>query len=155
MVILRGTPRGFRFRRPWPDLDRLRGQIEDLFQYLAGAAEGLRSEHAGVYPLVNLEEDAEKLYLSAEMPGVAPEEVELSVESESLTLRGERKIPETGEKVNYHRREREAGLFRRVITLPVKIEAEKVQAVVKDGVLRVTLPKAAEARPRQIAVKGA
>jgi HSP20 family protein len=78
--------------------------------------------------------------------------VDLSVEGDSLTLRGERKIPEAGEKVSYHRREREAGVFRRVITLPVKVEADKVRAAMKNGILSVTLPKAAEAKPKQIVV---
>jgi len=107
---------------------------------------------AGVFPLLNMYEDPDNLYVTAELPGVPAQDLELSVEKNNLTIRGERKIPEAGEKVNYHRREREAGIFRRVISLPSPVDSERVAAVSKNGVLTITLPKAAESKPRQIPI---
>jgi HSP20 family protein len=106
----------------------------------------------GVYPQVNLSEDDDNLYVKAEVPGVESGDIELSVEEDSLILRGERKIV-LPEKVNLHRRERTGGVFRRKINLPARIATTKVTAEVKNGVLRVTLPKAPEAKPRAIKVK--
>lgn len=152
MAILRWTPGPYGFRAPWRELERVRNQMSGLLDSLSGAVEAPWRSGVGVFPLLNLEEDADNLYLTAELPGLSGQDVDLSVEGDSLTLRGERKIPEAGEKVSYHRREREAGVFRRVITLPMKVEADKVRAAMKNGILSVTLPKAAEAKPKQIAV---
>ena len=87
------------------------------------------------------------------MPGIEPDDIEVHVEGDTLTLRGERKLPEAGEGVNYHRREREGGRFRRIVTLPVRIDPNGVEAAFKNGVLNIVLPKAAEARARQIKVR--
>jgi len=153
MAIIRWTPGRLGIRTPWTELERLRHQMEGLFDSLTGSAEKRGLTGAGVFPLINLSEDADNLYLTAELPGVGAEALEMSIENEKLTLRGERRIAEADQRVNYHRREREAGFFRRVISLPVRVDADKVQATTKNGVLQVTLPKAAEAKPRQIAIK--
>jgi HSP20 family protein len=71
----------------------------------------------------------------------------------NLIIKGNRKIPPEGEKISYHRREREAGTFRRIISLPSYFDSNKVKASCKDGLLTVTLPKASEAKPRQIKVE--
>ena len=152
MAIFRWTPGPYGFRSPWRDLERLRHQMSGVLDSLSSAVEAPWRPGVGVFPLINLEEDADNLYLTAELPGLSGQDVDLSVEGDSLTLRGERKIPEAGEKVNYHRREREAGVFRRVIALPVKVDTEQVGAEMKNGILEVTLPKAAEAKPKQIVV---
>ena len=154
MTILRWTPRQPGWRPGWPDMDRLRNQLEGL---LESASETLGARvigGAGVYPLLNLSEDEDHLYLTAELPGVSAEDLDISIHGDSLTLRGERKIPETDKKVNYHRREREAGFFRRGVNLPVKIDSEHVKATVVNGILSMTMPKAAEAKARQIKVEG-
>lgn len=101
---------------------------------------------------MNVSEDAENLYLYAELPGIKPEDIEISVEGESVTLRGERKL-QAAQNVSYHRRERESGRFRRIITLPTRINTEAVNAHFKNGVLKIVLPKAEEAKPKQIKVK--
>ena len=108
---------------------------------------------SGVYPMINLEEDESSLYVTAELPGISVEDLSLSVHNDSLSLRGERKIPEVDEKINYHRRERKEGFFRRVISLPVKVDADNVSAEIKNGILHVILPKAEEAKPRQITIR--
>jgi HSP20 family protein len=98
-------------------------------------------------------EDQDNYYVRAELPGVKTDELGISVTGDTLTLSGERKLPEESEKASYHRREREAGSFSRVISLPTRLDVDKVKALAEDGVLTVVLPKAESAKPRQIAVK--
>ncbi len=106
------------------------------------------------YPPVNLYETGEAYVLTAELPGIAPEDLEISLEGSTVTLRGERKpTPEEGASV--HRRERPSGAFRRAFDLPVPIDGDNVEAVHRNGVLTLRLPKAPEHRPRQISVKAA
>ncbi len=143
----------FRFASPADPLNewqRLARRMDDLFQALGPSG----ADWPGVYPPVNLSEDADRLYLRAELPGVAAKDLEISVEGENLILKGKRSYDEP-EGVSYHRRERTAGVFRRVITLPVQVQADKVAASLKDGVLTINLPKADEVKPRQIQVVAA
>jgi HSP20 family protein len=108
----------------------------------------------GVYPPVNLHETAEGYILTAEIPGVAPESVDVSIEGSTVTLSGERKIDvAAGDGTAVHRRERQSGTFRRAFELPSKIDLDAAKATHKNGVLTLRLPKAAEAKPRQIAIE--
>lgn len=153
MTIIRWSPRQFELRSPFRELERLRNQVENLFDSFTGSSEGRGVRRMGVYPLLNLTEDSDSLYVTAELPGVNPVDLELSIEQDKLILRGERKITEAGENVNYHRRERDAGFFRRVVSLPVKVDTNRVTAATKNGILTVTLPKAEEVKPRQIKIE--
>ncbi len=153
MAILRWTPASVGRRVPGRELDRLKDQVEGLFENLLSAVEGVSLGRSGVYPLLNMTEDPDHVYVTAELPGVSASDLELFIENDNLTLRGERKIVEADKRVNYHRREREAGFFRRTIALPVKVDAAGVSAAMKDGILTVTLPKAVEAKPRKISVE--
>ena len=152
MTILRWTPKFAPTSTPWREIDRLRQQVEGL---LDGFVEGVDSirKAPGVYPHLNLAEDDDNLYLTAELPGVSPDDIELNIQGDSLTLRGERKIKEADSGMNYHRRERDSGYFRRVVNLPVRINAEKAEASAKNGILKVVLPKADEAKARMISVQ--
>jgi HSP20 family protein len=132
-------------------MGQLKKEMDRVFSDFSGR--GVSPHRAGVFPPINVSEDGENLYVSSELPGIEPGDIDISVEGETLTLRGERKLPETGEGVNYHRREREAGRFRRIVSLPARIDPDGVEAVFKNGVLRIVLPKAAEARPKQVKVK--
>lgn len=113
-------------------------------------APGLAS-WSGVYPPVNFYEDDDHYYLTAELPGVDPADLDISVVGETLTLGGQRKI-EVGDQVSFHRRERTEGRFRRVITLPGLVKADQIEATAQNGLLNITLPKADEIKPRQIKV---
>jgi HSP20 family protein len=104
------------------------------------------------YPRVNLREDADSFYVEALLPGVDPKTLEATVLGNSLTIAGERQNG-VGENVTWHRRERGTGRFLRTIDIPAEVDAERVQADYRDGVLRVTLPKAPSARPRRIEIK--
>lgn len=115
------------------------------------ASEAART--AGVFPLTNVTEDADNFYVYAELPGMDPADINISITGKTLSLSGERKIdPEEG--ASYHRKERKGGQFNRTITLKTNVDAAKVEANFVHGVLTVVLPKAEEAKPRQIAVKG-
>lgn len=137
---------------PFDELERLRRQMD----LLSGGFTGGRLTSmpaAGVFPLMNITEDKDNYYVRAELPGLRADDFELSVTGDTLSISGERKMPAEDEKAQYHRREREAGKFSRIVTLPAQLNTGKVEASCADGVLTVTLPKAEEAKPRQIAVK--
>ena len=89
----------------------------------------------------------------AELPGLNAEGLNIAVSGINLTISGERKIPSEGDNVRYHRREREAGSFSRIIALPDDVEVDNVVAGLVEGVLTITVPKAEEAKPKQITVK--
>jgi len=142
--------------RPWggfDELDRMRRDVDRLFEGLAGRF--FREPSAGVFPLTNITENDSQYYVRAELPGMVSDEIDISVTGDSLSISGERKIRSEKEEANYHRREREAGKFSRMISLPGQIDTEKVEARCVDGVLTITLPKAEAAKPRQITVKSA
>jgi HSP20 family protein len=115
------------------------------------AAEGAGRDYAGVFPPMNITQDADNFYVRAELPGVNLDDLELSAIRNKLSLSGKREI--SVEEASYHRREREGGNFSRSVTLPAEIDGDRVEARYTDGMLTVVLPKAEEARPRQIAVK--
>jgi len=138
-------------RSPFDELERMRRELDRLSGDFSGSV--FRLPSAGVFPLVNVTEDPDNYYVRAELPGVKTDELGISVTGDTLTLSGERKLPEENEKASYHRREREAGSFSRVISLPSRLNVDKVKAHAEDGVLTVVLPKAESAKPRQIAVK--
>jgi HSP20 family protein len=119
-----------------------------------GLSRGVWQEpSAGVFPLMNVTEDKEKFYVRAELPGLKGDDLDISVTGDTLTIAGERKIVPEDEKSTYHRREREAGKFSRIVSLPAQVDTGKVEAGCTDGVLKITLPKAEAAKPKQIAVK--
>jgi len=105
------------------------------------------------FPLMNISEDKDSFYIRSELPGMKANELDISVTADSLSISGERKIPEESGQAKYHRREREAGKFNRVVTLPGQIDPNSVEANSVDGVLTITLPKAEISQPRQITVK--
>ena len=107
---------------------------------------------AGVFPLLNLTEDKDNYYIRAELPGMKAEDLGIQIADKTLTISGERKIPEEGGKIRYHRRERDAGRFSRAIGLPGEIDNDRIEAQMRDGLLTVIIPKAEVAKPKQITV---
>jgi len=134
-------------------MESLQRRMSRLFEETFGP--GAVPWRHGVYPLVNISEDHDYLYVRAELPGINPQELEITVHEGNLILRGERKIPAEEKNVNYHRRERESGYFRRVVSLPTRVNPDKVDAAYKDGILTVKLAKPEEIKPRLIKVKSA
>ncbi len=139
------------WRSPFEELERMRRDMDRLFQDLT---EGIfREPRAGVFPLVNVTEGNDNYYVRAELPGIKAEDLDISLTGNSLSIAGERRIRAEDEKANYHRREREAGKFSRVVSLPAQVDPAKVEASCVDGILTVVLPKSEAAKPKQITVK--
>jgi HSP20 family protein len=136
---------------PLRELEQLQRRMDRLFQ--GGFAVERSPWQVGVYPLVNLSEDRDHIYVRAELPGVKAEDLEITIQDNSLILRGERKIASEEKQVNYQRRERESGFFRRVLALPSRVQPDKVEATCKDGILTIKLAKPEEVKPRKIKVK--
>jgi len=109
--------------------------------------------HAGVFPAVNVTANRDNYFLRAELPGVVAADLDIQATGNTISVAGERKIAGVEESARYHRREREAGKFSRVVSLPDDIDSERVKANMTDGVLTVVVPKAEKGKPRQIAVK--
>jgi HSP20 family protein len=128
----------------------MRRQFDRLLGDDYGASRGLLG--AGVFPQVNLTEDADRFYVRAELPGVKTDDLEMQATAKNLSIAGERKIEAENEGVRYHRREREAGKFSRIITMPTEIDPDRIEARLQDGVLTIQVPKAEAVKPRQIAI---
>jgi HSP20 family protein len=138
---------------PIRGMEQLRREMDRLWEQAYGTERYRRQ--AGVFPLLNLSEDQDHVYVRAELAGVGPEDIDITLEDTKLVLKGERKIPTEEKVVGYHRREREAGSFRRLVRLPNRLDPAKVEAVFKDGILTITLAKPEEIKPKQITVKTA
>ncbi len=134
-------------------LDRLQRRFDIVFdplERLAPARVARRSR--AVWPATNVFETKESFVVRADVPGLADSDVSVSVEEDALIIRGERKLP-VPDGYRVHLRERAPVAFTRKLPLPARVDADAVSASLKDGVLTITLPKAREALPRQIAVK--
>jgi HSP20 family protein len=113
---------------------------------------GPMADPSAAYPAVNLWDDGESFHAEAELAGFKIEDIDLTVAGSELQIRGRREM--SSAKVGVvHRRERPSGEFSRTITFPAEIDADRVQAALKDGVLRISLPKVPSAKPRKIDVK--
>jgi HSP20 family protein len=122
-----------------------------LFDTVAGETFG--DVGAGVFPPLNITQDDDNFYLRAEVPGIKPNELSISAIRNRVSVAGTREIQREHERVSYHRKERAEGSFNRTVTLPTEVDAERVDARYADGILTLTLPKAEEAKPRQITVR--
>jgi HSP20 family protein len=104
-------------------------------------------------PVVDIYETDEKMVIKAELPGLKKEDIDIEVRDNTLTLKGERKFEKEIKQENYHRVERAYGSFQRSFTLPSTIKQEAIEATFKDGILEVSLPKAAEVKPKKVEIR--
>jgi HSP20 family protein len=139
---------------PFRDLMSLREAMDRLFE------ESFIRPHAGwLAPLgaealaVDMYETDQDVVVKSSVPGIKPEDIDITITGDTLTIKGETKAEEKVEKSNYIRQERRYGAFSRSLTLPTTIVAEKAKAEFEDGVLTLTLPKAEEVKPKTIKVK--
>lgn len=147
-----------RFRRdpllsPWHDMADMQNRIRHLF---AEPFPGVRmfAEPVGWSPAVDVTESDGNLVVKAEVPGMEKDDVEIDLQDNVLTLRGEKKQEQERTEGEMHVWERSYGSFQRAFTLPCRVDEDKVTAEVKNGLLTITLPRAAEARGRKIEVAG-
>jgi len=150
MAIARYTRRS-PFLSPWQELENVSDRLNSLFGV---PAQGEASTRTLWTPAVNVAETKEELILSAELPGMNIDDVEIEVENNVLSLRGEKKeLKEEGDEKRYHLWERCYGTFERSFTLPRTVKTDQITAHFKDGILHVQMPKAPEAKSRKISIK--
>jgi HSP20 family protein len=132
-------------------MERLQREMNRLFDSYSTD----RQRSAPSYPAMNVWTKDDEAVLTAEVPGVTPEDIQISVVGETLTLSGERPAIDLDEDARYHRRERGYGRFTRSVQLPFRVDADAVAATFKNGILHVNLPRAEEDKPKRITVKAA
>lgn len=135
-----------RIADPFTEVQRLQREMNRLF---SGATE----LYAHDFPAVNVWRGQEGAIVTAELPGIDPARLDISVVGDSLTLTGIRELEPLKEGENYHRQERTYGRFTRTLQLPFQVNAAKVEAKYEKGVLQVTLPRVEEEKPKKIAIK--
>jgi HSP20 family protein len=139
-------------RRP-ADFRRMNQMLESAFNGWPFSTEGPDSVTSAWVPATDIFEDAEGIKIAVELPGLTTEDVKLTVENNTLTIRGEKKQIAEERTTRVHRYERSYGAFERSFTLPTTVDHEKVAARFENGVLTVALPKVEKAKPREIEVK--
>lgn len=141
---------------PFRDLRTLQDEMNRLFTgSLSRSGSGQDDEimRGAWAPSVDIFENKDQIVLEADLPGMKPEDVEISIENNVLTLHGERKFEKKDESDNFHRVERSYGSFTRSFTLPPTVTSENANAEFENGMLRLTLAKREEAKPRRIEIK--
>jgi HSP20 family protein len=138
---------------PFEGLSRIQNRINDLFDDTFGRARSSSMATPGVwFPPVDILESRDSYLIRAELPGMKREDFNLEVHDGSLTLSGERKFDEVANGVEYHRVERASGKFSRSFYLPQTVKTDAIKATYRDGILEIHVPKADEAKPKQIAI---
>jgi HSP20 family protein len=138
---------------PFEGLNRLHNHINDLFDQRVGRARTLPAVAAGAWlPPVDIVESKDAYLIRAELPGMKREDFNLEVNDGTLTLSGERKSEALTDGVEYHRSERVTGKFSRSFYLPRTVKQDGIEASYQDGILEIQVPKAEEAKPKQIAI---
>src|ERR687887_15926 len=136
---------------PFANFSNLRSVFSDLFDDNFDRS-GMQPNISKWYPAVDVLESKDSYLIRAELPGMKREDFNLEVHDGSLTLSGERKFEEPANGVEYHRVERVAGKFSRSFYLPQTVKSDAIKATYRDGILEIHVPKAEEAKPRQIAI---
>ena len=137
----------------WADFARLRRELDDLMTSRDKSFWRPLWGDSRLFPLLNVTESGEAFVVTAEIPGMKTDDLEIKIDGDTLSLKGERKSEEVDHGASFHRRERATGSFQRSITLPRKIDGDKVTASYKNGVLTITLTKEKPHEPKQITVE--
>ena len=134
------------------DLARLHGEMDDLFDSFF---RGMDSPFSGykAWPAIDVAEEENEILVRAEMPGCKTDDIDISVHGNVLTISGEKKLAEEKKEKGYFHVESSYGSFRRELTLPTDVNPTKVDAIYKDGVLSITLPKAEQAKTIKVKIK--
>ena len=144
---------------PWRnrgEVGRFRNDIDRLFdRFFDWGASPWTAEGSQWVPSVDVSETGKKVIIKAEIPGMDPKDIDISINGNRLTLRGERKHEHEEKGENFHRMERSCGAFSRTIELPAEVDSNKVEATYKNGILKVNLAKTKENAVKKIEVKAA
>lgn len=142
----------YRSQNPWREIDRMQREMSRMFDEFTYTP---RARMAPSFPAINVWTNEDGAVVTAELPGVNPDDIDISVVGETLKLTGSRRPEELEKGAKYHRRERGFGNFTRTFQLPFTVEADNVEAVFDKGVLHISLPRAEAEKPKKIAVKAA
>lgn len=145
MAIIRWDP----FRDMMTLREKMNRMFEDVF---AGRSEDKELSASTWAPAVDIFETESELMMTVEVPGIDEKDIEIKIEDNTLTLKGERKFEKETKKENYHRIERSYGSFYRAFTLPNSIDPDKIQAEHENGVLKITMAKRQELKPRKVKI---
>ena len=141
---------------PWTrfgELSPLRREMDDVWNRFFGETRLPRIFAREWLPSVDISETKDNLVVKAELPGLEARDIDVSVSGDVLTIKGQKKAEEEKKDELYHCRERYAGSFQRSLRLPVGVKGDKIEATFKNGVLNITIPKAEEAKKKQIEIK--
>ena len=136
------------------ELDRLQREFDDMFGF-SGQPASIRSVAPGTYPAINVGNTPTSVEIYVFAPGIDASKVEITLDRGVLTLSGERQndLPDTNDNINVYRRERLGGSFRRAVNVPDDVDPEHVNAIYRDGVLRISLPRHESAQPKRITIE--
>lgn len=140
-------------RTPTRTLRDLQREVDDLFDEFFGGDDGDQGTSAVWSPRTDLSETDGAYHLRLDLPGLSKDEIDINLQNNTLTVRGERESTQTAEEEEYVRVERAFGTFHRTFTLPEAVDAESIEAVYEDGVLTITVPKTETSTPRQIEIQ--
>jgi len=140
--------------RPFRELERMRREMDRLWDSFFEERPRRRVEEVGEWlPSLDLSETKNDLVVKAELPGIDPKDIDISLANDVLTIKGEKKQEKEEKEEDYHLIERSYGAFTRSIRLPREVQSDKINASYKNGILRVTLPKSEEAKKKEIKIK--
>ena len=140
--------------KPWGDLVNIQDEVNRLFDDSFGRIPARWIESGARWsPAVDISENNDKIYVDVEIPGMKKEDIKVSLENSVLSLKGEKKQEREIKEENCHRVERQYGSFVRSFELPMPVQAEKIKASYRNGVLHVELPKAEEVKPKEIPIE--
>jgi len=140
--------------RPFRDLATMQEEMNRFFDRMFDRFPQREEIGEGIWaPCVDISETKDDLVITAEIPGISKDNIKISLNDNILTLKGEKKQEKKVDEENYHRIERSYGAFHRSFTLPTTVQQDQVKASYKNGILRIILPKAEEAKPKEIAIE--
>ncbi len=140
--------------RPFREVSRLRSEMDRLWdEYFGSGRRALQPLEEAWMPAVDISETSDKITVKAEIPGMEAKDIDISMVGDTLTIKGEKKAEREEKDENFHLVERTYGSFSRSMKLPAAVDADKVEATYKNGVLTVVLPKKEEVKPKTIEIK--
>ena len=139
--------------KPFDEFTTFRREMDRLWDRFFSERPALDMLEKGWEPTMDITETKSDLIVKAELPGIDPKEIDISLTGDTLTIKGEKQQEKEEKEENYYRIERSYGIFSRTIKLPVTVQNDKIKASYQHGVLKITLPKSEEAKQKQIKIK--
>jgi HSP20 family protein len=156
MAMIRWQPRGaMRQWAPFRDIEQFQQEMNRLFDWTFGRHGSDDLWEGSWSPAVDVVQDSDRFHVRVDLPGMKREEIGITLNGDTLTITGEKKRENEVKEDSYFRAERYYGKFSRSLTLPSSVDANKIEATYKDGVLDITIPRSEEAKPKQIKIQTA